>query len=118
MKLTLTHINPIPYMKKVKRVEPRLVVMLVFMFLMAFPHLALAAGDGGEDQLNLGELLDWVVGLLKGPLGKICALVSFAAGMIAGAARGNFTALLIGVAFAVAFYYGPDIILNVFGAVI
>ena len=94
---------------------------------MALPFLALAllvvlapgdalAADGGEDSLGLGELLDWLVGLLKGTVGKILAIVAFLAGMITGVLRGSFMAIGVGVGFAIVLYYGPNIILNVFGA--
>ncbi|OGU22732.1 MAG: hypothetical protein A2580_14985 [Hydrogenophilales bacterium RIFOXYD1_FULL_62_11] len=95
--------------------HPRLAAMLLMAFLILTPGLAFAA-DTGDDSLGLGELLDWLVGLLMGPVGKICSLVAFTAGMIAGIARGSFLAVLTGIGFAVTFYYGPNLILNVFGA--
>jgi type IV secretory pathway VirB2 component (pilin) len=95
----------------------KLALLAVLMVGFLAPGLAFAA-DSGDDNLGLGELLDWLVALLQGPLGKICALVAFTVGMIAGIARGSFLAVLTGVGFAVVFYYGPNIILNVFGAVL
>lgn len=82
---------------------------------MLVPSLAFASGSGGDD-LGLGDLLDWLVGLIQGTLGKILALIAFLVGMIAGVARGSFLAVATGIGFAVVFYYGPDIILSVFGA--
>lgn len=98
-----------------KKIHPALAARLALLTLLLLPGLAFAA-DSGEDSLGLGELLDWTVNLLRGPLGKICALVAFAVGMIGGIATGRFLAVLTGVGFAVAFYYGPGFIMNVFGA--
>ena len=36
--------------------------------------------------------------------------------MITGVLRGSFMAIGVGVGFAIVLYYGPNIILNVFGA--
>ena len=99
------------------RLHPTLLVYLLMFVFMAMPGVAFADSTG-EDQLNLGEFLTWLEDLLRGPLGKICALLAFTAGMIAGVARGSFMAVLTGVGFAVTFYYGPGIITAVFGAVI
>ena len=97
------------------KLTPTLALQLAVLALMLMPSLAMAA-DTGDDSLGLGQLLDWLVNLLRGPLGKICALTAFCVGMIAGIARGSFLAVLTGIGFAVTFYYGPNIILNVFGA--
>lgn len=99
------------------RLHPSLIVYLIVFTLVVMPGVAFAA-DTGDDSLGLGVFLDWLTNLLQGPLGKICALIAFTSGMIAGVARGSFMAVLTGVGFAVTFYYGPGIILNVFGAVI
>lgn len=96
---------------KAKRAAATMALIAVSML----PMVAFASDTGGDD-LGLGELLEWLRGLLMGPLGKIGALCSFAVGMIAGIATGRFLAMLTGIGFAVAFYYGPDIILRVFGA--
>lgn len=97
------------------RFHPKILTSIALLALLATPGLAFAANSGSDD-LGLGELLDWLVNLLTGPLGKIGALCAFAVGMIAGIARGSFLAMLTGIGFAVVFYYGPSIILNVFGA--
>lgn len=89
--------------------------LTVLVMALLIPNVAHASGSGGDD-LGLGELLDWLVGLIQGTLGKILALIAFLVGMIAGVAQGSFLAVATGIGFAVVFYYGPDIILSVFGA--
>jgi len=91
-----------------------LLLAVLTVSLMA-PTVAHASG-GGADDLGLGDLLDWLVGLIQGTLGKILALVAFLVGIIAGVAQGSFLAVATGIGFAVVLYYGPDIILSVFGA--
>src|SRR5690606_6888674 len=98
-----------------KRLHSKLTIQLALLAFLMLPGMAFAA-DSGSDDLGLGALLDWSVNLLQGPLGKICALLAFAVGMVAGVTRGSFLAVLTGSGFAVVFYYGPNIILNVFGA--
>jgi len=90
-------------------------VAALMLVTMVMPSVALASG-GGADDLGLGDLLDWLVGLIQGTLGKILALIAFLVGIIAGVARGSFLAVATGIGFAVVLYYGPDIILSVFGA--
>lgn len=93
----------------------RLYLQLALLALMLAPALAFAA-DGGDDTLGLGDLLDWLVGLLRGPVGKLAAMVAFASAMFAGIGRGNIWGFVTGIVFAVVFYYGPNMVLNVFGA--
>lgn len=90
-------------------------VLALALIVSLSPGDALAAGNG-DDSLGLGELLDWLVGLMQGTLGKILAISAFLAGMIGGILKGSFAAIGVGIGFAVVFYYGPNVILNVFGA--
>lgn len=95
-------------------------INLVFLTALAIvslllPSIAFASGTG-QDDLGLGDLLNWLIGLIQGTLGKILSLIAFLVGMIAGIARGSFLAVATGIGFAVVFYYGPDVILSVFGA--
>lgn len=96
------------------------ITLFAMAFLVAgamFPADAWAGGGGGgSDQLGLGELLDWLVGLIQGPLGKILAISAFVIGAIAGIVRGSLMFLAMGMGFAIVLFYGPNIILNVFGA--
>lgn len=87
--------------------------LMVVSFLI--PGVAHASGTG-QDDLGLGDLLNWLIGLIQGTLGKILSLIAFLVGMIAGIAQGSFLAVATGIGFAVVFYYGPDVILSVFGA--
>lgn len=103
-------------LKSMYYTHPKALAMLALALLVALSPTAAFAADGGEDSLGLGELLDWLVGLLQGTLGKILAIVAFLAGMITGVLRGSFMAIGVGVGFAIVLYYGPNIILNVFGA--
>ena len=95
--------------KKVGRVLLALAVVI--------PTLALASDTGGDD-LGLEGLLEWLRNLLMGPLGKIGALTGFAVAMIGGVMRGSIMGFVVGIGMAIAFYYGPDVILRVFGATI
>lgn len=90
---------------------------LVLGLLMLLPSLAFASDTGGDD-LGLTPLLDWLRNLLIGPLGKIGALCAFAVAIVKGIFQGSILGFLTGIGFAVVFYYGPDIILGVFGATI
>lgn len=90
-------------------------VLALALIIAISPGDALAAGEG-DDSLGLGELLDWLVGLMQGALGKILAISAFLAGMITGVLKGSFMAIGVGIGFAVVMYYGPNLILNVFGA--
>ena len=90
-----------------------ILTLLVVSFLI--PSTALASG-ANQDDLGLGDLLNWLIGLIQGTLGKILALIAFLVGMIAGIAQGSFLAVATGIGFAIVFHYGPDVILSVFGA--
>ncbi|MCD9046903.1 TraA family conjugative transfer protein [Luteimonas sp. MHLX1A] len=82
---------------------------------ITMPAIAMAS-DVGTDELGLEGLLEWLRNLLMGPLGKIGALTGFAIAMIGGVMRGSIMGFVVGIGMAVAFYYGPDVILRVFGA--
>ncbi len=98
--------------------KKKLVFPLALMISCAvIPSVALASG-AGQDDLGLGDLLNWIIGLIQGTLGKILSLIAFLVGMIAGIAQGSFLAVATGIGFAVVFYYGPDIIISVFGATV
>lgn len=84
---------------------------------LLLPAVAFAADTGGDD-LGLTPLLDWLRNLLMGPLGKIGALCAFAVAIVKGIFQGSILGFLTGIGFAVVFYYGPDIIIGVFGATI
>lgn len=92
-------------------------MLMALAVLMLLPSLAFAADTGGDD-LGLTPLLDWLRNLLIGPLGKIGALCAFAVAIVKGIFQGSILGFLTGIGFAVVFYYGPDIILGVFGATI
>src|SRR5690606_22080089 len=55
------------------------------------------ASSSSTDELGLGELLDWLVGLIQGPLGKILAISAFVIGAIAGVVRGSLMFFAIGM---------------------
>ena len=90
-------------------------ILMFALFALVVCNSALASGGSGDD-LDLGDLLDWLVGLLQGVLGKILAISAFLAGIIGGILKGSFIAFGTGMGFAIVLYYGPNIILNVFGA--
>jgi len=85
--------------------------------LILLPGLAFAA-DSGEDSLGLGVLLEWLINLIQGPLGKILAILSLCVALVAGVLRGNFGTALSAFGFAIMCYYGPNMVLGVFGATI
>ncbi len=95
----------------------RVLACLALCTLMLLPALAFASDTGGDD-LGLDGLLEWLRNLLMGPLGKIGALCAFAVAIVKGIFQGSILGFLTGIGFSVAFYYGPDIILGVFGATI
>lgn len=89
---------------------------LVFAIIASvMPHDLWAAGGSGDD-LGLGELLNWLVGLIQGVLGKILAICAFIIGAIAGILKGSLMFFAVGMGTAIVLFYGPNIILNVFGA--
>lgn len=95
----------------------RILSALAIVALMSLPALAFASDSGGDD-LGLNELLTWLRNLLMGPLGKIGALCAFAVAIVRGIFQGSILGFLTGIGFACIFFYGPDIILGVFGAAI
>ena len=95
----------------------RVLSCLALCGLMLLPAIAFASDTGGDD-LGLNALLEWVRNLLMGPLGKIGALCAFAVAIVKGIFQGSILGFLTGIGFSVVFYYGPDIILGVFGATI
>lgn len=56
-----------------------------------------------------------VVNWSEGSLGKLLAVVAFLVGMAAGIMRQSAMAVVLGLAFALIFAYGPTIIDNIFG---
>lgn len=93
----------------------RILSTLALTLVLMLPSLAFASDSGGDD-LGLGDLLQWLRNLLMGPLGKIGALCAFAVAIVRGIFQGSILGFLTGIGFACIFYYGPDIILGVFGA--
>lgn len=51
----------------------------------------------------------------EGSLGKVLAIAAFLIGMAAGIMRQSAMAVVLGLAFALIFAYGPTIIDNIFG---
>lgn len=102
---------------KVDRSLKKNIGRFILVLACTLPAIAMASDTGGDD-LGLNDLLDWLRNLLMGPLGKIGALTGFAVAMIGGVMRGSIMGFVIGIGMAVTFYYGPDVILRVFGATI
>lgn len=95
----------------------RFIPLLIVLMLSLLPTLAFAA-DSGEDSLGLSVLLDWLINLIQGPLGKILAILALGVSLVAGVLRGNFGTALVAFGFAIMCYYGPNMVLGVFGATI
>jgi len=100
-------------MNRKKKLYPSFLLLA----LLLLPSLAFAA-DSGEDSLGLGVLLEWLINLIQGPLGKILAILSLGVSLVAGVLRGNFGTALVAFGFAIMCYYGPNMVLGVFGATI
>lgn len=99
-----------PSSKWRRRLTAALIVAVAFT-----PAMAMAAGSTADD-MGLNEILEWLVDLVRGPLGKVIAITAFIVGIIAGIAVGRFTAILTGAGFAIVCYYGPSFLLRIFGA--
>lgn len=69
-------------------------------------------------QTAIGGVLDLVILLISGPLGKILAMVCLLAGAAAGAIKRDFVWLLVGGFMALALGYGPGFVDALFTAAI
>ncbi|OJY94433.1 MAG: hypothetical protein BGP25_05430 [Lysobacterales bacterium 63-13] len=90
-------------------------MLVLLMFVLALPALAMAAGSGGgSDPFNgaTTTIIDW----LKGGLGLLLSILALGIGLIAGLRVGSIWGIAIGFGFAVVCYYGPDILQSIFGA--
>ena len=66
----------------------------------------------------IGGVLDLVILLISGPLGKILAMVCLLAGAAAGAIKRDFVWLLVGGFMALALGYGPGFVDALFSVAI
>ena len=84
----------------------------VALVLMVAGGLAVAGTGGTEFDTIYQTLLGW----LQGTLGKIIALTALAVGLTIGIMRQSIMAVVVGVAMAMALYYGPTVIDGVVAA--
>lgn len=94
----------------------KVLLFAIVISLALVPDLAFASGASGGQEFQ--EIYAWLKGITQGVLGMLLALAAFLVGMVIGVARQSIMAFLIGVAFAIALYYGPNVIESIFGATI
>jgi conjugal transfer pilus assembly protein TraA len=71
------------------------------------------AGTGGTEFTNVvTQLTDW----LEGGLGQVLALASLAVGLGIGVIQQSVMAVVVGIAMAVAVFYGPGVLTGVITA--
>jgi conjugal transfer pilus assembly protein TraA len=97
---------------KLMKLNPMLALMAVLMALFAG---AVTAGTTGTEFQSFFQLmLDWTTGYL----GKAIALAAFLFGAGIGMAKQNVVPAIIGIAFAIVFTVGPNVINGMMTAVI
>lgn len=90
-------------------------VLGVVFLLLLFPDIAAAANaDGGQEVF--GEMYNTLKGWITGVLGKLIALACFTVGLAIGVVKQSIMATVVGIAMALALFYGPALIENVFAA--
>lgn len=77
-----------------------------------------SGGSGGTGGTEFNPIVDWLVGALQGGLGKLLSIAAFTVGMGIGVVKQSIMAAVIGIAFAIALFFGPTVIINMFSAVI
>lgn len=96
--------------------KPTMMVLLVLL-LTALPVIAMAGGGGGDGTGDpFAVAVTTLTGWLKGGLGLLLSLVALGTGLIAGLRAGSVWGFAIGVGFALVCFYGPDVLVSVFGA--
>lgn len=78
--------------------------------------MANAGTTAATPDSTFDEIYDTIVGWSEGSLGKVIAIAAFLVGMAAGIMRQSAMAVVLGLAFALIFAYGPTIINNIFTA--
>lgn len=83
--------------------------------LVAVASSAAVAGSGvTTPDTTFDSIYDTIVGWSQGSLGKVLAITAFLVGMAAGIMRQSAMAVVLGLAFALIFAYGPGIIDQIF----
>jgi len=99
--------------KGAKALELTIIVACCLLMIAVLTPGVLADNSEGGTEFN--PILDWLVAAAKGGLGKLIAMASFVGGMLAGIMKGSLWGAGIGIGFAICMYFGPDIILGLFG---
>lgn len=79
---------------------------------VAITGAAVAGGGGTEFGTLVTQLTDW----LEGGLGQVIALGALAVGLGIGVVQQSVMAVVVGIAMAVAVFYGPGILTGVISA--
>jgi conjugal transfer pilus assembly protein TraA len=81
---------------------------------LAFTYDAAYTGSQDLEQMNilLGQIVSWI----DGPLGSILAVAALTVGLGMGIMQQSIGAAIIGIGFAAAVNYGPEIIQGISGA--
>ena len=83
--------------------------------LLVASSAAVAGGGGGAPpDTTFDSIYNTIVGWSEGSLGRVLAITAFLVGMAAGIMRQSAMAVVLGLAFALIFAYGPTIIDNIF----
>lgn len=82
------------------------------LFALMLVMLAMLPAIAGTDN-TFTAVTDMVTDWAQGSLGKLISIAAFIVGMGIGLVRQSVMAVVIGIAFALVMFYGPDVIANI-----
>jgi conjugal transfer pilus assembly protein TraA len=77
------------------------------------PAAVLSAAVAGTGGTEFGPIVTQLTDWLEGGLGQVLALAALAVGLGIGVIQQSVLAVVVGIAMAVAVFYGPNVLTNV-----